>query len=263
MQDSSALDKKPHEQDDIAPITPDLDASDIQNALEVQQHTVEMPPQTTEMYRRADAPEGVLMIENYLSPQLCAQLVAYADQQAVSDLHVVDYDNTTAEQVATKKDDSRITHHVHIDGIAGAVLNIFNDVYCNFLSPYFGVKFEWYERPQILRYPVGGKYHQHADSEQWLADSDTWEKVHDRDYSVLLYLNNDYEGGELALINQGVKIKPSTGMLMAFPSDHQFLHAALPTTSGIRYAIVSWAAAMGVQRVRSAPPYASVYLRQG
>ncbi len=261
MQDSVAQNIKKVDEEIIAPATPNLEASSNETALEVHPHKPEVLPHSNQMYRRADAPEGVLMIENYLDMATCAQLVAYADQQAYSDLHVVDYENTDAQKIATKKDDSRITHHVHIDGVACTMLNLFNDIYCNYLAPFYGVKFEWYERPQILRYPVGGKYHQHADSEQWLAENDTWEKVHDRDYSVLLYLNNNYEGGELALINQGVKIKPSVGMLMAFPSDHNFLHAALPTTSGIRYAVVSWAAAMGVQRVRSTPPYASVYLR--
>jgi predicted 2-oxoglutarate/Fe(II)-dependent dioxygenase YbiX len=84
----------------------------------------------------------------------------------------------------------------------------------------------------------------------------------DRDYSVLLYLNEEYEGGELEFVNQKYRFKPKTGMLVGFPSGHEYLHAALPTTSGIRYVIVSWAAIIGSPRVRQLPPYASVFVRQ-
>ena len=70
-----------------------------------------------------------------------------------------------------------------------------------------------------------------------------------RDFASIVYLNDDYEGGELHLVEQNYTIKPKPGMLVAFPSDHKFLHAALPTTSGIRYVIVSWAGIVGSPRV--------------
>jgi hypothetical protein len=38
-------------------------------------------------------------------------------------------------------------------------------------------------------------------------------------------------------------------MLVAFPSDHRFAHAALPVTGGRRYVIVTWAAVLGSPRV--------------
>ena len=68
-------------------------------------------------------------------------------------------------------------------------------------------------------------------------------------------------GGD-KLINQNFRIKPRPGMLLAFPSDHRYLHAALPTVSGIRYVIVSWAAVLGSKRVRTQMPYGSVFIRQ-
>jgi predicted 2-oxoglutarate/Fe(II)-dependent dioxygenase YbiX len=189
-------------------------------------------------------------------------LTQYADSQTYTDLDVVDPEKSTMDTIVTLKDEGRITHHVDIDGMAYQIISIFNDMHCNRMAPFYDVNFEWYERPQILRYPPGGKYNQHADADHWVAEKDEWVRVQDRDYSVLLYLNDQYEGGELELVNQKFSIKPKPGMLLAFPSDHRYLHAALPTRSGIRYVIVSWAAIVGSRRVRKQMPYASVYIRQ-
>jgi predicted 2-oxoglutarate/Fe(II)-dependent dioxygenase YbiX len=129
------------------------------------------------------------------------------------------------------------------------------------MESFFKVKFEWYERPQILRYSPGGKYNQHADAEHWVPETQNWVRAHDRDFSVLLYLNDEYEGGELEFTSFNYKIKPKAGMLIGFPSDHRYLHAALPTLSGTRYVIVSWGAVLGNQRIHKNAPYASILLR--
>ncbi len=209
-----------------------------------------------------DAPPGVLVIYDYLDAVLCEELTRYADSQTYTDLDVLDHANSTKEAIVTVKNDGRVTNHVDIDGKAYEILSVFNDIYLNRLSAFYNASFEWYERPQILRYPPGGKYNQHADADHWLPDEKRWERVQDRDYSVLLYLNDAYEGGEIHLVNQNFKIKPKPGMLLAFPSGSEYLHAALPTLSGIRYVIVSWAAIIGSPRVRPQMPYASVFVRQ-
>ena len=211
---------------------------------------------------RKELPEGVLIFEDYLEPDLCRKLADYADSQTFTKLNVVDHEKSDKKRVVTAPSDGRVTDHVEIDGMAGEILSIMNDVYCNRLSPFYNVNFEWYERPQILRYPPGGKYNQHADADHWLPDKKKWVRTQDRDYSVLLYLNEEYEGGELEFNNYKYKFKPKTGMLVGFPSGHQYLHAAHPTTSGIRYVIVSWAAILGTPRVRPQAPYASVFVRQ-
>ncbi len=207
-------------------------------------------------------PPGIMMIENYLEPELCEVLMRFADNSVFTKLKVVDHQKSDKEKVETMESEGRVTDHVDIDGMSGEILSIFNDVYCNRLASFYGVEFEWYERPQILRYPPGGKYNRHADADHWLADENKWVRTQDRDYSVLLYLNEEYEGGSLYFPNQDFRFKPKSGMLAAFPSGHEFLHEAEPTTSGIRYVIVSWSAIIGTERVRDLPPYASVFVRQ-
>ena len=74
---------------------------------------------------------------------------------------------------------------------------------------------------------------------------------------------SDYSGKkfELEFTSFNYKIKPKAGMLIGFPSDHRYLHAALPTLSGTRYVIVSWGAVLGNQRIHKNTPYASIILR--
>ena len=61
-----------------------------------------------------------------------------------------------------------------------------------------------------------------------------------RSISPILYLNDDYEGGELEFVNFGLKLKPKPGMLVLFPSNYPYRHIAHPVTDGTKYAIVTW-----------------------
>lgn len=209
---------------------------------------------------REGVPPGVLIIKHYLPPHVCKHIIQYADKTAGRKLEVVDNERSTRDKIATMASSGRITDHVPINLISGDLLPVFIDVYAKRLAPYYGVDFEWFERPQILRYSAGGKYDPHADAENMDAKTRQWFRSQDRDISVLLYLNDDYEGGELGFDKLGYEFKPEAGMLVAFPSDHRYLHAARPTLSGTRYVIVSWAAVLGTPRVQSAAPYASVFL---
>lgn len=53
--------------------------------------------------------------------------------------------------------------------------------------------------------------------------------------SIVLYLNDNYNGGELYFKNQNIKIKPEAGSLIAFPSVDPYFHESLPVTSGVKY----------------------------
>lgn len=205
-------------------------------------------------------PPGILVIENYLEPDFCKYLTDYADTVVGRKLKVLDNTKTSGSETVTMESKGRITEHVRIDGVLNELMPVFVDVYTQRLAPYYDVRFEWFERPQILRYPPGGLYNRHADSEHWVKETQSWVRAQDRDYSILLYLNEEFSGGEIAFVDFDFKLKPKRGMLVAFPADHRYQHAALPTTSGTRYVIVSWAAALGTPRVKERPPYAATYL---
>jgi len=57
----------------------------------------------------------------------------------------------------------------------------------------------------------------------------------DPNISVVLYLNDKYEGGEIYFKEQDIKIKPKAGSIVIFPSVEPYYHESLPVISGIKY----------------------------
>lgn len=94
------------------------------------------------------------------------------------------------------------------------------------------------EGPQFLRYDVGDHYITHNDSESFV--NNRLKRVSNRDISILMYLNDKYEGGSIDFVNLGLTIKPKTGMMVVFPSYIEFNHKVNAITAGTRYNLVSW-----------------------
>lgn len=56
--------------------------------------------------------------------------------------------------------------------------------------------------------------------------------------SAVVYLNDDYEGGEIEFVRHGLKIKPDAGDIVVFPSNFVYEHASLEVFSGTKYSVV-------------------------
>ena len=56
-----------------------------------------------------------------------------------------------------------------------------------------------------------------------------------RVFSTILYLNDDYEGGETGFPRQALKIRPRKGRLVCTYSNFTHLHAGLPVKKGDKY----------------------------
>lgn len=82
----------------------------------------------------------------------------------------------------------------------------------------------------LLKYQTGQEYKAHYDGGSQMG----------RAVSPILYLNDNYTGGELEFVNFGIKIKPKAGTLYLFPSTYAYTHIAHPVKSGTKYAIVTW-----------------------
>lgn len=61
------------------------------------------------------------------------------------------------------------------------------------------------------------------------------------DYSSVLYLNDDYDGGELFFPEFNLTIKPKLGDLVTFPTNSMYIHGVKEVKYGTRYTIaLSW-----------------------
>jgi Rps23 Pro-64 3,4-dihydroxylase Tpa1-like proline 4-hydroxylase len=87
----------------------------------------------------------------------------------------------------------------------------------------------------VLKYGVGGHYKWHVDQGSNL----------NRALSVIITLNNDYEGGNLLFAPTDKKedlitVKPGVGKMVIWPSNFMYPHQVEPVTKGKRYSIVGW-----------------------
>jgi predicted 2-oxoglutarate/Fe(II)-dependent dioxygenase YbiX len=55
---------------------------------------------------------------------------------------------------------------------------------------------------------------------------------------MVLYVNDNYEGGEIYFPRFDLEVKPEAGDLVIFPSTYIYEHASKPIISGTKYAIV-------------------------
>ena len=97
---------------------------------------------------------------------------------------------------------------------------------------YTGVVVNNLEPLQIARYEVGGHYTVHTDA--------MGKAGGDRVVSSVLYLNDDYEGGELYFPLFDVTYKPDAGSLVLFPSYYTYEHGAKPIKKGTKYCVLAW-----------------------
>ena len=88
----------------------------------------------------------------------------------------------------------------------------------------------YHEEYSALKYSGGEEYIGHYDG-----DTQTGRAI-----SALVYLNEDFDGGETEFPHFGIKIKPKPGMLLLFPSNFAYRHIAHPVTNGTKYGLVTW-----------------------
>lgn len=88
----------------------------------------------------------------------------------------------------------------------------------------------WHEGYNVLKYKSGTEYGAHYDGST---------STH-RCVSAIVYLNDEYTGGEVEFTNFNIKIKPKPGSLLLFPSNYAYTHIAHPVQTGTKYAVVTW-----------------------
>jgi hypothetical protein len=109
------------------------------------------------------------------------------------------------------------------------LFDVMNVAVMDYCSMYPMEPLEYWESINLVKYYPGNHFQTHAD------DGASYKSV----VSLVGYLNDDYDGGELSFDAHGIKIKPDAGDLVIFPSNYLFMHKALPVTSGVKYSIVT------------------------
>jgi predicted 2-oxoglutarate/Fe(II)-dependent dioxygenase YbiX len=200
----------------------------------------------------------VLIVRQFLSRAECGRLLEVAGGLRSEEAEISRLQEGDAELVR-QRSARRVTTTIKTFDAPGVFTPVVARALRDHVDPFYGLRTEWFEWPDVLLYRPGGHYDIHTDADVRDPDTGRWRRVMDRDVSLLVYLNDDFSGGELEFPERGESIRPETGMLVAFPSDHRFAHAALPVEAGNRSVVVSWAAAFDSPRVMSGPRLHVVY----
>jgi hypothetical protein len=155
--------------------------------------------------------DQIIVVPNILSKEQCAQMIVDAgfDQYAerVAPFDYKDYNNLERR---------RMTEH-HI-------VKLLTE------------KFSWkLDAAPCLWYPAGSSNAMHADNS--INENGIIVKLTDWTHSVILFLNDNFDGGELVYPNQGLTIKPTIGTMVVAPAGIEFPHMVTETDSD-RYVLV-------------------------
>jgi len=109
-----------------------------------------------------------------------------------------------------------------------------------------GCKPEQMELVHIVKYEIGGEYKLHHDffhvTEEYAAKHIV--NGGNRIKTALIYLNDDFEGGETEFPQLKILVKPELGKLVIWDNmtngevDYTSIHAGLPVISGVKYIAV-------------------------
>ena len=178
-----------------------------------------------------DHTEAIVELNNIVDPSFTKRMITFIKNRAKKNLEV---------EIGLMKD---------VRNVKGYSLNFdtpTNLFYWNYVRKeierlYFHYKIKFpkmasskINQIDLLKYTPGGKYNIHTDH----FTSCT------RHLSVIINLNQDYEGGDLVFTDQKeyevkrLKLKEKT--IVFFPSNFMYPHMIEPITKGTRYSIVAW-----------------------
>jgi hypothetical protein len=98
----------------------------------------------------------------------------------------------------------------------------------------WGVNLTGCDGTQLIRYKAGGLYAPHRDS----SEEPTEISFASRYFTVLCYLNSNFEGGKTDFPGLGYTTTPQVGKAIVFPSN--YMHSAVPVSDGEKFVLLTW-----------------------
>lgn len=118
------------------------------------------------------------------------------------------------------------------------------------IEDYFCLALTTSTKPQVLEYTKGSFYKAHSDDSNMILKDNKLvgftTVAHQRRVTTVLFLSDDYTGGELVFNylydenKQVVKLRANSGDMVVFLSNPIFTHEVLEVTSGNRFTLVQW-----------------------
>lgn len=181
-----------------------------------------------------DVFENPFILQHFITPKQCKDIIQYSSDKLID-----------SEVVGGKYENIRNSKQCWISKNDSLVKSMFDKI-----SNMFNIPLENAEDLQVVRYLPNQYFNEHHDS-----CCDNNDKCHvfiknggQRKLTVLIYLNNEFEGGNTYFKNLNLKFKPPTGYaIIFFPlangtnKCHPLaLHAGMPVTKGVKWIANLW-----------------------
>lgn len=185
----------------------------------------------------------VFEIQGLLTPQECNELIATASTQGLVESQVWSYDRHQGNTYDTKHRKSKQTWlHPSVCAAAQKASDISVGL--------TGIPATNQELVQIAMYEEGGMFNAHFDACQD-DDKEYCDKMNhnagQRKSTLLIYLNDDFKGGETEFVDIGVQITPKRGNAILFFDTHpdesvilESKHRAHPVYNGKKWICTVW-----------------------
>lgn len=173
--------------------------------------------------RRIDYADGIWAVEDFLTAKECDELIYYSEMQGF-EAATVSLPEGAKLLKGIRNNDRLIMEDA---GLAGRLWER--------LRGFCPVEIEGWralrlgERFRFYRYEGGQRFKRHIDGRVRISEAE------ESRLTFLVYLNEDYEGGETQF--DGVVVRPKRGWALCFV--HELKHESLPIVSGCKYALRS------------------------
>eukprot|EP01084_Bolivina_argentea_P074460 135082_1 len=170
-----------------------------------------------------------IVVEKFISSGVCNSLIRYFESNI----------NLTKSNINNYYD-GRIVYYSDIDNNK-MIKNILQSAVENALDllvDHYDISRELHpDTIQIVKWYEGQNLGEHSDA--FYVDGTPNYSFY-RKYTMIIYLNNNFEGGEFQFTKRNVTIKPETGKLVAFSAGLYDMHKVNKVLQGNRYTIAAW-----------------------
>lgn len=167
--------------------------------------------------------KDVLIKDNFISPLTCEAIIDEANAQGFEKSQVIKEGQNVHDDYSRSSSTVWFKDTWHI-----------SDLLHKQVPEIKKLKVEGW---QLLRYNT---------TEEFKAHFDCLNREKDRLFTALIYLNDNFEGGETQFVNKNLTITPLQGRLILWKNlssgkcDPLSLHAGNPVKSGTKYILVTW-----------------------
>lgn len=173
---------------------------------------------------------AIISYNKILSEKFCDKCIEYAEKVCVDRLSTLDNNKEYRRVFGRTLAQQTISDKIYFKKVYDEVFNFYQQYKIVFPQ----VAATKLTQVDFLKYTPGGQYLFHTDDMN----------SSPRALSIIMNLNEDYEGGNVVFGNQNLqeikRVQLKKGSLLAFPSNFLYPHMIEPITKGTRYSIVAW-----------------------